>query len=1733
MKIAYNPKTATAITANTANSNDIVFDLANKKVWAKGVRIGADYDDITNKPSSLPANGGNADTVDNWHKDNIQWTGYITSSTAGLSSYWFKMYDVTITSHYCDDITLTFLVSNGYNTCYSIFALRMRQEGNTAGAYKFKVELRELVGNCKDRIIAYYNNSTGNIQLWGNVTAQYGVLCYTVIKKIYRTSIDFSTLGTLTAANFTSVQTQPSNGYTKVTMARVGQVSYAEQASSATVVKQLSSKHTFWGNEFNGTQDVEGNIKAKNGVTVYNGDSVVADIEADKTTINNEFAVTYNTSSFGTASEVGKGHVYVYSPFVVKTWSLFQGTCNIQAPAIMQKTTPQVTNKYDLGASDKRWANIYGQQLLVDKVTITAGADIYYQTTDSDQKNLVLNIQDDNNAYIQLALNGTSKSYFDVVNSYWTGRSALADKWTTPRTFKIGNSSKIVDGSGDVSWTLAELGIQNTWRPVNINGTSIGTASLDLTNSNYIGVSNTNGKVTFNLIGSTTIANQAILSNGTANGWKLQTLNIENWNKAWNWVNNITTSDTDGVINKWNEIVNFLAGIDNSDDTTTLNTFLNSKLSIYSIDTSTDVSTIKNTGLYYCDTDAHSGTLTNTPFKQSFALLNIYAYGYNSDLRRARIAFDCYGNIKISNDRGTAGTGETWYNILTSNNSSISGSTIKINGQSITVNSSTTADSKYVKKAGDTMTGQLTIAYNNFAALVIQRNNAYNYAAIQFRGSNSVYGYIGMNTKDSQLHRHNSTISADFTILDTSSTYVNNGTGYINGSAITQVTNATKATLATSANKLNKWFSSEVTDLDQKFGDESLRIFSVTTDATNAPPLDASIIQLAWDTTDNWNTQLSLSKGGDNIYFRGQNLGTWGVWKTVLHSGNSNISNNTITIGGNTLTFKAGSGIGISNSSGIMTIANNSVLVQQHSTNNINYPLVWSNVTRNASAWGQQLFKSSGDLYYNPQQKKLTIGGSAIASGFVHSGVTENASQYVLTADGGSKAISDFSLSSHNHDGRYSYAHQSSFTYNEAHNSNYVTFDESTNNGLNRWVNGFVSTHGNYLSSYIINVHRSNVWYVGWSEINGDTTKTPNWQRLALYSDIPSSLKNPNPLIIQTNGTILGSYDGSSTQNYNITYENVGAAAASHNHTSLNGVTRINFNADATDSCYIGTTVSSGTTTLDFYLSDDAKQESFRWIFKDCDSSVGLKTIMQLIPTNNANTALKLYDSYVATQPWANSQYVTSLNTNGIYLTWTKNDTTNNIIIPGIADNNNHEETPSYNSTSYTTANAANAGMLFGSGMYMTRTYTDPNMPCSYGNVLNMAGAGSSQLLLSWSGNDNTTSPIYYRSHRDQPSGGWGPWKRLLFSDENAVSATKLQAAVTLWGQSFNGTQNISGDMTEVGNISMNGGAQIKRDCAGAMWYAGRNVAILRETSSVSSQYHTLWSLKTANGSWELGEYNTTNWTDVPVLTYITDTNYKNNKNNVTYQQKFQLKSGTIALTSDIPKPTNYYWADIKVSSASSISTTPTFGAITWNGNPGDVWSDGTDSHPWYGYNWNANKGVYSTTLSDYYGITIRTDQAHISLTQDGKVGINTYSPSYPLDVTGAIHAVGDIYATGASHAAGFNHSSVNSNNYILLAGGGYMEYKTGTTSYSRAMQIGKFVWIQMTVVTLNKSTSIKIVPSNISNPPSNVYIKSDQPGHYEENRVAVWYINTNGYLIYDQGHTDGRIDGTVCYYTN
>lgn len=174
----------------------------------------------------------NSDTIDGWHKNNIQWTGYITSGDT-LASYWFKMYDITVTGHQYNDITITFLVSEGYSSHFSIFYLRIRQEGtNNSGNYNLYITLYELVGNLRDKVVAYYNNSTGNVQLWGNTGSQWGTMNYTVLKKTTRIATDSASLGTLTAQSFSSVQTPPSTGYYKVTMSRVGSVSYSDSTGS-------------------------------------------------------------------------------------------------------------------------------------------------------------------------------------------------------------------------------------------------------------------------------------------------------------------------------------------------------------------------------------------------------------------------------------------------------------------------------------------------------------------------------------------------------------------------------------------------------------------------------------------------------------------------------------------------------------------------------------------------------------------------------------------------------------------------------------------------------------------------------------------------------------------------------------------------------------------------------------------------------------------------------------------------------------------------------------------------------------------------------------------------------------------------------------------------------------------------------------------------------------------------------------------------------------------------------------------------------------------------------------------------------------------------------------------------------------------------------------------------------------------------------------------------------------
>jgi hypothetical protein len=200
----------------------------------------------------------NADLLDGWHKDNIVWSGAVNSNTANLSHYWAKLFDITVTGNQYDDRSFTFLFSNGHNDTYSVVVLRIRQNGaKDSGAYNFSISLRELVGNMSSRLRVYYNNATGNVQLWGNCQAQYGSLSYTIIKKTGRTSADFTSQGTLvTNTSFSAAQSLPAttgdSPYTLLDGAtRIGIVKQADQ---------LVTARSLWGQSFNGTANVSGNM---------------------------------------------------------------------------------------------------------------------------------------------------------------------------------------------------------------------------------------------------------------------------------------------------------------------------------------------------------------------------------------------------------------------------------------------------------------------------------------------------------------------------------------------------------------------------------------------------------------------------------------------------------------------------------------------------------------------------------------------------------------------------------------------------------------------------------------------------------------------------------------------------------------------------------------------------------------------------------------------------------------------------------------------------------------------------------------------------------------------------------------------------------------------------------------------------------------------------------------------------------------------------------------------------------------------------------------------------------------------------------------------------------------------------------------------------------------------------------------------------------------------------------
>ena len=102
---------------------------------------------------------------------------------------------------------------------------------------------------------------------------------------------------------------------------------------------------------------------------------------------------------------------------------------------------------------------------------------------------------------------------------------------------------------------------------------------------------------------------------------------------------------------------------------------------------------------------------------------------------------------------------------------------------------STALTNKYVKKAGDSMSGALSISSGSFGPLTIERTGGTQAAAIYFKNTNGVLGAIGMTGNvDSGLYRWTANTSSSYRILD-----AENYTSYTYGATTSRMANTVLA----------------------------------------------------------------------------------------------------------------------------------------------------------------------------------------------------------------------------------------------------------------------------------------------------------------------------------------------------------------------------------------------------------------------------------------------------------------------------------------------------------------------------------------------------------------------------------------------------------------------------------------------------------------------------------------------------------------------------------------------------------------------------------------------------------------------------------------------------------------------------------------------------------------------------------------------------------------------------
>lgn len=425
----------------------------------------------------------NADMLDGWHLNYILKDGYVTSATSGLSSYWRKVWDITLNNQY-NDVDINLLVHSAYNSQWGIISFKLRQNG-TGTAKNISAYLAEVVGNIPlDRFRLYYNNSSGLCQLWCNPSGQYNVYNYRVLAKTWRTGTEAATLGTFYTGDTSTAQSLPSDSY--VSMAGITIVNTAAKVANTLTF----SAGKFSSKTYNGSSAITVNVPTHtshltNDSGFWTGTRYWANIAvstSSSTSTSPTFSTAYtsnwfrSTGSTGWYSQTYGGGWYMSDSTWIRTYgskSVYQDTGQIRTDGYLVTnggltagaTSPN-NGTYKLHVTGASWSS----------GLIRAGGGFYHNSVNS-------------NSYVLLA-GGSYKGLGDFAKGnagsatkgvYVTGGTVTAMTYSLSSNLNSGTSGKLAYYSSATTVAAYSSSVGSSAQPIYLNAGSPSASSYSFT----------------------------------------------------------------------------------------------------------------------------------------------------------------------------------------------------------------------------------------------------------------------------------------------------------------------------------------------------------------------------------------------------------------------------------------------------------------------------------------------------------------------------------------------------------------------------------------------------------------------------------------------------------------------------------------------------------------------------------------------------------------------------------------------------------------------------------------------------------------------------------------------------------------------------------------------------------------------------------------------------------------------------------------------------------------------------------------------------------------------------------------------------------------------------------------------------------------------------------------------------------------------------------------------------